>query len=162
MDSLGLYDIYDYWYMPFWQTNFFKIAIACVMIALCSALVFLIVKKIKTKRSLDSWDSWHTVLDTLRKNQVANKKFYYVITQVLKEVAVSMLSAPDGSTDVELSFFFKNEQFPEKVRILADVIDQASTYKFDPVCTDIVMQEKELERIIEALAVVKKMVQAKQ
>ena len=130
MDSLGLYDIYDYWYIPFWQTNSFKVIVILMGLVLLISLILFVLRKIMIKRSLDLWVSWHTVLNVLRKKQVDTKKFYSLLTQMLKELAITQLNASHGITDVELSLFYKNEAFPPEVTFLGDLIDQATVYKF--------------------------------
>jgi hypothetical protein len=158
MDSMGLYDIYDYWYTPIWQTGAFKVVIVFLCLVAFLGVTFLIIKKIRYMRSIDPWDIWVRSLNAMCTKKIVHKKFYETITQILKEIAVTKLNAPAGSTDSDLIDFFKNETFPVEVRILGDIIHRGTMHKFDPTCFESIVQEKELEYVIAAHTVIKKMV----
>ena len=155
MDSLGLYDIYDYYHQPFWQTTLFMVACGVLSLCVIIAAVWWCMRVLEARKGRNYWLLWHKNLELLRTKKVADRTFYVTLTHLIKECAVIKLSVKESLTDLELALLLKSGDFPEAVRGLGELLERAAVYKFDPVHAVPVDQKKELERVYDALQVLK-------
>lgn len=161
MDSLGLYDIYDYHYQPFWQTLAFKIVFVSSMVVLVALFVYYMVRVFKVGKKLDHWAIWDKKLEQLGKEKSNNVFFYATIADVIKECAHVKLNSAESLTDFELALFLKSSDFCDQIKKLGEILERAYIYKFDPVYNEYVVYEKELECVTDALHVIQQMEQKK-
>ncbi len=161
MDALGLYDIYDYNYLPFWHTYAFKVGFVVCVAGLVAFLLYYSVRFFKARKKHDYWNVWHKKLDDLRKCTIQNALFYATIAGVIKECASVKLNSAESLTDLELAFFLKSSDFPDQITKLGEILERAYIYKFDPVYNEYVIQKKELECVTDALHVIQQMEQKK-
>lgn len=159
MDSLGLYDIYEYAYLPWWQTHVFKISVAVALFICFDIAVYFLVRRIK-RRTENRWEMWDVTITRLRSTKMNDVTFYHVLSALIKDCSVRMLNAPEGATDAEVALFLKSDTFAEPIRVMGAILEKGSFYKYDPAFKDTASEshEKELVYIHEALTVIKQMV----
>ncbi len=157
MDALGLYDIYEYHYQPFWHTYAFKAGVIGCGVLLIMGVMWYIFRSFFPWTTVDQWSVWRKNLATLRTRPVTNALFYATVAQIIKECALLKLCIPKSLTDLELALLLKSSNFPESVQSLSKILERAYVYKFDPVYNEHVIQEKEIEIISNALQVMQQM-----
>ncbi|TET06904.1 hypothetical protein E3J79_00515 [Candidatus Dependentiae bacterium] len=114
----GLYDIYDMWHVPFWQTKLFGgIVIFLLVIVGCSFLIALFVYYIRRKHPEFPWDNALCKLTALSieepLSKEKNKQFYFKLTEILKNYLHERYNfALRGKTDQELLLFLVESDFP--------------------------------------------------
>ena len=157
MDALGLYDIYEYTYLPFWQTFAFKICVAMLSCALIGIIVYFAFKRYRLK-TISPWKIWDTKIAALHSASISDVTFYSEVAMLIKDCSISMLNAPSGVTDAELASFLKAERLPAPVRALGAIVERSNNYKYDPVFTAEILRKKELLYTSEAFNVIKQIV----
>ena len=90
MNEQGLYDIYEQWHVPFWQTTLFYSICALVCFVVAGVLIYYAVRHYRSKRILLSpWDQASYDLNRLKHDNVATvaqgKQFYSILTAILKK-----------------------------------------------------------------------------
>lgn len=88
-NELQLYDIYEHWHVPFWQTSwFFWTALACGILALV-LLLFWVLKKIYGSRSLSPAQEALHDLEKLTKTTIKTREdaqeAYFKLTAIVKK-----------------------------------------------------------------------------
>ncbi len=83
-----LYDIYEHWHVPFWQTEWFKIAVISLTSALLAILFFALFKKYYKKNSLSPRQRALKNLETLKNKKIVTREdaqaAYFSLTSILK------------------------------------------------------------------------------
>lgn len=159
MDALGLYDIYDYRYTPFWHTTAFKITTFAVILIVCIVFIYYVLRFLEKRKTLNMWEQWNTKLEALRKKPVKDSLFYVTLSSIIKECAVLKLGFKESLTDLELSLLLKSGDYVDTIKRLAEVLERAHYYKFDPRRPALAAQDKDTEYVTDALQVIKQMEQ---
>lgn len=139
LDRNGLYDIYDIWHVPFWQTTWFKIMCGSLLAVIVLGIGIILgyyVYKWLTRKKYTVWEIAQIKLEELKKSSFTNKEqaknAYGVITTVLKEYLAERYSWPvKTTTDDELAAYVKtsvlNEELTQKIK---EVLSGAVMIKF--------------------------------
>lgn len=126
MDQLGLYDIYDTWYVPWWQQSWFKLSVAtsaiCLIVLFVAFIVYRYVKRPKlvtpAQRAVERITQLSQITFSGAEKQ---KESYLQLTCVLKEYLITRYSIViKGMTDTELLNELKNH-FDDQHQILKDI-----------------------------------------
>jgi hypothetical protein len=110
-----IYEIYEYYFQPFWQSTWFKIvASVCILLLLLGLILFILVWRRKRKQT-----PWESALDEISKLSVDKcqskddfKKFYFSLTWIIKKYLHKRFGwAILDKTDDELIIFLQNKGF---------------------------------------------------
>lgn len=135
--NLDIYDIYGFYYKPFWQTTNFKIIISLVILLILFIISFFVYKFFLKKRlTLTAWD-W--AFDKLKKLSIdkLNKKsdfkfFYFELTNIIKLYLLKRYSWDvKYKTDEELIILLKEKNFDSiLIKYLQDINSSSLYVKF--------------------------------
>lgn len=159
MDEEKFYDIYGYFYRPFWQTHIFKMIIItlCALVVLfCSYMLILYLKKRKNKiTTLSSWEWALKELNQLSLKKQFNKNeykhFYFELTKIVKKYLYKRYKwNVKDKTDDELIIFLQEKSFDQiLLNNLQEILHGALLIKFADETTLQSQIEKDLKLIIE-------------
>ncbi len=127
-------DIYEYYYPPFWQSLWFKIIVAVVLISLLALGIWLYLR-IK-KRPLTAWEWAQLELSKLTLAHYNNKddfkKFYFTLTAIIKTYLHKRYTWQTiDKTDVELIELLEQQRFDQDiVDMLKKISEGALWIKF--------------------------------
>lgn len=134
MDTIiDIYDIYDYYTIPFWQTTWFIICATLLVIAIIGTVIFFMVHK---KKKLLPWEWANQQVQKLSTMTLADKndykKFYFALTAIIKEYLAKRYNwSLADKTDEELIAWLKEQKFnPEITEIIQAFADGALWIKF--------------------------------
>jgi hypothetical protein len=127
--GIPVYNIYDWWYEPFWYRPYFRILFWIIGILFLCTLLFFIVRYIKKmqKKPLDPWQEALNQLQRIRlelfEDEETHKMFYTHLTHVLKNYLAQRYGLSlEGKTDQEVIQEVKHSPLPidlqEQVRSL--------------------------------------------
>lgn len=121
MNSAGLYEIYDFWHEPFWQTAWFRYAVLGVGVCLLMALAFFVWRLIFCRRKKRlMWDvalEELAVLKTLNLEEAEIRRgAYHAMTRILKNY-LTLRYGWDlaGLTDNEAVIFLYEKQVDHRI-----------------------------------------------
>lgn len=156
MDSLGLYDIYEYAYVPFWHTTPFKIGLIVVCVLITGILLYTIIRIVRARQTENRWQQWFKRLEQIRTEVGDAPLFYTNLSTVCKECIITMLHAPAGITDQELATFVTNTVlFSAALKTkLKSCLEHAIDSKFNPAAISATHKKEDLETVIEALILI--------
>lgn len=130
----NLYDIYDFWYIPWWHTwwGMSILAIAILFLLICAGFLIMYSIKYYRRKTYNEWQDIHSQLGVLLQKGSLTKSEYQQLIMLLKRKLV--LCFDDGlqsKTDEELQLWLKT--FPEHTieHQLASLFDR-STMRFAP------------------------------
>ena len=91
LDALGLYDIYDVYHVPFWQTVWFYYSVLAVCVFLFLSLVsftaFIFIRR-RRKKSISSWEKALHELAILEQQKIMQPvtcdQFYECVTRITR------------------------------------------------------------------------------
>ncbi len=127
-------DVYDYYYIPFWQTSWFVITIAMVTVCIIVCCVVLWLRR-KPKNA----SPWEWALQELTKlahtkcnNKEDYKRFYFALSDIVKAYLHKRYSwNTRDKTDPELIEYLKLQQFdPHLIESLEKIGQEALFIKF--------------------------------
>jgi len=135
MDKIiDFYDIYDYYYPPFWQTTWFWVTCVLVLLAVVGLTIFLI--KRRRTPNISAWDWARGQLIKLNLAQCNSKddykKFYFGLTSIIKTYLHKRYGwKTEDKTDDEIISFLEQQKFdPEIIKMLSKVGEGALWIKF--------------------------------
>lgn len=116
MNAQGLYEIYDFWHVPFWQTLWFKLSVVSVFILIFLGLMVFVWRQVrarKNKRPL--WERALIELDSIRGRNLddseVRRAVYDQVTRLLKEYCVQRYGWDVGGlTDREIIIFLTDKR----------------------------------------------------
>lgn len=117
MNEMQLYDIYEHWHQPFWQTTIFKIVTGAFLIALLLfIIVFFFKRYYKPKEIPASIRALHA-LNELEKKPIQTKEeaqaSYFKLTDILKVFFEYRYQIPFTSmSDAEMIHALRSTQLP--------------------------------------------------
>lgn len=139
IEQSGLYDIYDIWHVPFWQTRWFYLVLFCLGALIFFTMLLLLVrwyrKRMKHKK-ISPWDKTLAALEQLKQKECATteqgKAVYFTLTVVLKEYIDSRYGFDvQGKTDDELLQYLQQQKFEEELlNYLRDIAQGGVMVKF--------------------------------
>lgn len=134
MDAiLDFYDIYDYYTIPFWQTTWFMVLIAILIIMVIGAVCLFLLHK---KNNQQPWQWAEQELSHLANTPLIHKadykKFYFALTKIIKGyLHKQYLWMLHDKTDEELiAFLVEKNADPEIIEMLKKIADGALWIKF--------------------------------
>jgi hypothetical protein len=119
MNKTQFYDIYDYIYVPFWQTRAFIITMLLLFALLTAISIFLIIRYRRKRQKEKPVPPWTLTLEKLEKLHPQNyqtkeefKLFYFSITSVMKRYIQKRFSHNViEKTDEELIDYLQQNNF---------------------------------------------------
>lgn len=88
MQELQLYDIYEYWHVPFWQTKFFYMLCALLLIIACLVLLYIFWNIFRKQKKLTPEQYALSELAQLKKQSIITREqaqeVYSKLTETLK------------------------------------------------------------------------------
>lgn len=136
MKENGLYDIYDYWHVPFWQTQSFYLFIALAALAVVLLLLFFLIKKYYKKKPLSPERVALEQLAFLQKKNIRTRQdaheLYSALTDTMKQFFESSYARPfNAMTDHEMSAALETTTFPNHfITPFNDLINAGTSVKF--------------------------------
>lgn len=158
MDSLGLYDIYGYYYQPFWQTWLFKLCIGTLALVIVVGAFGYAWRLHQNRKKRNLWRRWFSLLEALEMEKISDMRFYTAVAEIIKEVSLKKLDLSKSLTDLELALLLKTHTL-FVVHPLGEVMERASVYKYDPLHVQEAQQKKELSLVSEAVRGIQQMEQ---
>jgi len=116
MDAQGLYEIYDFWHKPFWQTPWFRLSLACVLIFMAIGLLLSFWRWLRARRKKKPvWERALSEINSMRERNLDDlemrRAVYDKMTRLLKEYCVERYGWDVGGlTDKEIIIFLTNKQ----------------------------------------------------
>jgi hypothetical protein len=136
-NSLGLYDIYGHWHVPFWQTRTFYFIIGLIIFIIISVIAWYLIKKYLTRKPhMPIWDEVLYELHDLKKRNIATtdqgKEFYCALTMSLKKYVHGRyeLDCLHKTDDELMQFLQKNSFAPELLITLQEIFAGSTVIKF--------------------------------
>lgn len=123
MNEHGLYDIYDTWHVPFWQTKTWHVCLLIIGLLIMTAIIGLFIKWYRSRKIvLSPWEHALLGLKSLRKNNQATadcgKEFYGALTSILKKYLherygfdTGVSGAALAKTDEEFLYYIEKKGF---------------------------------------------------
>lgn len=140
MNEHGLYDIYEQWHVPFWQTTLFYVVCAIVCLIIVSIGIYYAVRHYRSKRvMLSPWDQALRDLNQLKQDNIATaaqgKQFYSRLTAILKKYVHQRYGFDEGDalakTDQEfIEYLYQNKFGQELVEQLQAIFMGSMVVKF--------------------------------
>lgn len=134
--SDSFYDIYDFYYVPFWNNNIFISFIALLLITLS---LFLLYKFIKRKKQVPV-TYWQTALIALESidpracsSKKEFKKFYFELSYTLKKFLEKRFNIKlENKTESEIEIYFKECGYIENAELehFVNILQGAVFIKF--------------------------------
>ena len=137
-----IYDIYDFWFEPFWQTRWFKITMLLLAILIFVVLAYFLWRKFFGPKKIESWEKALKELKVLKKDFLVgdaesfgrkkNKQFYFELISCLKNYLNLRYNIKDfGKTDAEMVVILNELHVPAYVSENVELIFVgAMTIKF--------------------------------
>ena len=135
--KMEIFDIYPFYYIPFWQTTFLKVSIAVVLF-LISVSIFLYFYLKNKRKKITAWQ-WATVELEKLLNSIDSfetkkdfKLFYFDLTSIIKTYLKKRFNwKTKDKTDEELIIFLKEKKFDDELLIsLQKMLNGAVWIKF--------------------------------
>ncbi len=155
MHEQELYDIYDLWHVPFWQTLWFKIIFFSVLfLALIALIVWFVRRRRNRKKELSAGEQALHDLRALRERKLVcsehAQEFYLRVTSILKTYLHHQYRLPvQAKTDQELLHFLYQEHFsPSLLQELQEIFSGMELIKFARASAVAEQLERDLQRSI--------------
>jgi hypothetical protein len=134
-EPVELVDIYDYYYIPFWQTMWFKISMAVLAAALITAFcIWWFVLRRKKPLTADQWAKRELAQLAVHKctTQQDFRQLYFRLTEIIKGYLTRRYGwVLADKTDHELIAWLTEQQFdPTILDLLTQLADGAMWVKF--------------------------------
>ncbi|MFH1643923.1 MAG: hypothetical protein ABIA74_01990 [bacterium] len=129
------YDIYDFYYIPFWKTIEFKLIVSIVLLCLFFALALIFYLRRKRKKQ-SSWQWAICELNKLSVDKLNSKKdfklFYFDLTFIIKKYFQKRFDwNTRDKTDEEFIYLLTDRNFDaELLKDLKKMLQGASWIKF--------------------------------
>lgn len=133
-NNIDFYDIYDFYYTPFWETAWFKLIIIVFALALIGIGIYLFIKR--KKRALAPWE---IALQELEKLSLDNcrssdeyKKFYFGLSHIFKSYLNKRFAwnTEDKTDDELISWLEQQNLAPEMLEMLKKMSSGALWIKY--------------------------------
>jgi len=129
------FEIYDFYYVPFWQTIYFKI----ILFLIVFLMLVLIGLKFYLRRKRKIFTAWQWATQELEKLSIDKlvtkkdyKRFYFDLTSIIKEYLKKRYGwNTQDKTDEELGVFLQKKNFDETLlKDLQQMLSGAIWIKF--------------------------------
>ena len=131
-----IYDIYGYYYVPFWSSKFFIYSIIVALLLIVFIIIFFIWRKYKIKNQLKSWEIALSNLHKIDLKRFSSKKdykiFYIQLTSIIKKYLSKRYSwhLLDKTDDEMIKFLVKQSFDVKLLNDLKNLIQDALIVKF--------------------------------
>jgi hypothetical protein len=162
MDERGLYPIYDYWHVPFWQTTLFKAAIG-IMAGIGIVLLLVVLYKRYWQKWLSPAQIALNELAQLGKTSILTsdqaQASYFALTALLKRFFERSYHRPyQGMTDAQMMDALKETNVPaDQQALLQTVVDASAGVKY---ARQDMMQEQFVRHIATCTNLIKSLMKA--
>ncbi len=135
----NLYNNYDIWHTPFWQTSTFHIMIGIGVFLIFCVIMWLLIRTYKKRKAqcvLTPWEKAFQKLNQLYKSGLINssqgKTFYLAATSIIKTYLNDRFDYDVlGKTDDEVIVYLKNKKFSSHlIQTLENIFKGAVYIKF--------------------------------
>ncbi len=136
MNKHGLYDIYDVWHVPFWQTTAFFYSMVALGVVGVLLSIWFIIKKMRSKQKVQT--PGEKALHQLHALQNSNitvdngKEFYFALTAIVKKYLEDRYGYKlTHKTDAECVKYLENNQLlPNHLDDLRRIFSGVEIIKF--------------------------------
>ena len=135
LEKYNMYDIYQQWHIPFWQTTFFYWFVSIWIIALIGVILFFGLRWYHKKLALSKkpWEIALEKLSLLEKNRYTNQKeikqCYFIMTSTVKTYLITQYNYPlHGKTDIEIITYIAQETKNKRISELLKEIMNGSLF----------------------------------
>ncbi len=153
MHGQELYDIYDLWHVPFWQTLWFRIIFWSILFFALIVLISMFVRRRRNrKKELSAGEQALHDLRVLRERKLVcsehAQEFYLQVTTILKTYLQHLYRVPvQAKTDQELLHFLYQEHFsPAVLQELQEIFSGMELIKFARASAVAEQVERDLQR----------------
>jgi len=134
MDERGLYPIYEYWHVPFWQTALFKAGVLLLVGAAVLVGLFFLCRRFLQKKLTPAQIALNE-LDQLGKTAILTtdqaQAAYFELTAILKRFFERYYHRSyQGMTDVQMIKALKETVPSDKIVLLQEVVDASAGVKY--------------------------------
>lgn len=135
MNEHGLYEVYDVWHVPFWQTKIFFYSMVVLGLIILSFTIWFVIKKFKKQKKQMPWDSALQQLDALQQSDISienGKEFYFTLTSILKKYLQDRYEYKlTHKTDAEsIEYLEQNELLPNYLDDVRSIFSGIQIIKF--------------------------------
>lgn len=133
---MQLYDIYEHWHQPFWQTTIFKVMIVVFLLAVMISAIVWYFKKYYKSQEIPSTIRVLKALNELEKKKIETKQdaqiSYYKLTDILKSFFEYKYQIPfTGMSDAEMILALRTTQLPHQLMpSLEKMVDASMHVKY--------------------------------
>lgn len=136
MNEMQLYDIYEHWHLPFWQTSLFKMLVGAIVLALVVAAILLYYKRYYKAKEIPAADRALSALSALEKTSITTKEdaqaVYFKLTDILKNFFQYHYGIPfRGMSDAEMIAALRTTPLPHQLMpSLEKMVDASMHVKY--------------------------------
>ncbi len=136
MNKHGLYDIYDVWHVPFWQTTAFFYSMVALGVVGVLLSIWFITKKMRSKQKIQTpWEKALQQLHVLQNSNISvdnGKEFYFALTAIVKKYLEGRYGYKlTHKTDAECVKYLENNQLlPDHLDDLRRIFSGVEIIKF--------------------------------
>ncbi|MGB8366920.1 MAG: hypothetical protein WCD44_01035 [Candidatus Babeliales bacterium] len=123
-EKTGLYNNYDIWHKPFWQTTTFYWAMIAVATLIFIVICYFLIKKYFSYKKKKILPTWQRLLQELESQWTIglikpeqSKKFYHLVTAILKNYLQDQFnfSLHSKTDDEVIAYLAQKEEITQKV-----------------------------------------------
>lgn len=158
MNELQLYDIYEQWHVPFWQTQWFKVTALVFGILLTSILFYILFKKYYKKYNVSPTQRALRDLELLRNKKIITREdahsVYFSLTSILKTFFQSHYKQRfESMSDYEMIANLRINAMPsEQLSELEQIVNASLSVKY---ARENALHDDVMRAITAAMAIIK-------
>jgi hypothetical protein len=136
MNEMQLYDIYEHWHVPFWQTTLFKMLMGAMVLALILTAILIYYKRYYKPKEIPAGLRALNALSALEKNSIVTKEdaqaVYFKLTDILKNFFQHQYGIPfNGMSDAEMITALRTTPMPHQLMpSLKKMVDASMHVKY--------------------------------
>ena len=136
MNELQLYDIYEHWHIPFWQTDWFKVFVLVLSACILCAILFMFFKKYYRKNVLSPAQRALRDLELLKNKKIVTREdahaAYFSLTEILKTFFQSHFKQRfESMSDYEMIANLRINAMPsEQLSELEQIVNASLSVKY--------------------------------
>ncbi len=133
---MQLYDIYEHWHVPFWQTTLFKVLAGGILLMLIIAVILIYYKRHYKVQEVPAGQRALNALNALEKTSITTKEdaqaVYFKLTDILKNFFQHQYGIPfNGMSDAEMITALRTTPMPHQLMpSLEKMVDASMHVKY--------------------------------